>query len=494
MQHPPRKQNRSAGMRRMTIAVLAALVLAAAFVLALPHIRAMVPPQTLDYEIVENTVRIIAERDAAQIESIRLFAGEQENCRLRMHSGILMLEKNGLEIAVDDYYQQELLKILTGISVQNTVAEDASEVEAHLEAMGLLTPQCKAVVRYADGTQESYEVGAPVPGGTDYYFRWSGSKGIYTCHSGVVEAFSVSPNLLIPFEQPEIYGALVEKITVVNASGECALMFDADGFASLAAPFVYPVSQDAAQTMLTAAENIRLGAFEAALTDETRVDYGLLDPLCAIQVETREGTVNMIDENGALAVGVIPAQKLTYIIGREEGAFFYTCGYGENVYLVSRFLLETLVKADCEQLISRTPAAAGDALLSDIVFETPEKTIEVHISRTESVLANNQLELDAEGNVVYLTSAQVNGREAPQEQLDELLKRLSGFTVEGDIPANAQPETEARWRLTLVEENGRTRVLEGYRLDVFSDAVKVNGVMRHYVYNGAIEVLMAGLE
>lgn len=494
MQHPPRKQNRSAGIRRMTIAAMTALVLAAAFVLLLPHVRAMFPAKTLDYEIAENTVRTIAERDAAQIKSISLFADGRESCVLRMDGGTLMLERNGSETAVDEYYQQQLLKILTGISVENTVAEDASEVEEHLEAMGLMAPQCKAVVCYADGTRESYEVGAQVPGGTDYYFRWSGSGGVYTCHSGVVEAFSVSPNLIIPFEQPEIYAALVEKITIVNAAGECSLVYAADGYAGLAAPLVYPAAQDAAQTMLTAAENIRLGAYEAPLTDENRIGYGLLDPLCAIQVETREGTVNVIDENGALAAAVIPAQKLNYLIGREEGQFFYTCSYGDNVYLVSRFLLETLVNADYRQLISRNPAAPGDALFTDIVFETPEKTIEVHITRTESVLANNELELDAEGNVVYLTTAEINGCEAPKEQLDELLKRLSNFTVEGAVSAGAAAETEPRWRLTLVEENGRTRVLEGYRLDMFSDAVAVNGVLCHYVYNGAIDVLMSGLE
>ena len=47
--------------------------------------------------------------------------------------------------------------------------------------------------------------------------------------------------------------------------------------------------------------------------------------------------------------------------------------------------------------------------------------------------------------------------------------------------------------MTLVTEAGDTRVLEGYRLDAFSDAVSVNGVVRHYVYNDAIDVLMTGL-
>ena len=109
------------------------------------------------------------------------------------------------------------------------------------------------------------------------------------------------------------------------------------------------------------------------------------------------------------------------------------------------------------------------------------------------MLENNQLELDVEGNTVYHTSVTVNGREAPQELADTLADSLHAFTVEGSIPANAKPEEEPRWRITLVTEDGDIRVLEGYRLDVFSDAVAVDGTMCHYVYDEAIDVLMAGL-
>jgi len=77
--------------------------------------------------------------------------------------------------------------------------------------------------------------------------------------------------------------------------------------------------------------------------------------------------------------------------------------------------------------------------------------------------------------------------------LEELLDRLNSFTAEGDIPQGTVTEKEPRWRITLVTETGSVRVLEGFRLDAFSDAVAVDGTMRHYVYDEAIDVLMAGL-
>ncbi|MBR6571777.1 MAG: hypothetical protein IKK75_15120, partial [Clostridia bacterium] len=141
-----------------------------------------------------------------------------------------------------------------------------------------------------------------------------------------------------------------------------------------------------------------------------------------------------------------------------------------------------------------TPAAMDDSLLSYIVFETPEKTVEIQITRTESVLDNNELETDANGNLVYRTDVLRDGKPAPVELLDELMNRLNTFTVEGLIPADAVRNPEPHWRVTLVTDTGETRVLEGYQLDVFSDAVAVDGVLVHYVYKGAIDVLMSGLE
>lgn len=492
MQHPPKRIKKKNSRKWLILLLTAALVFSAALVLMLPVIRQRFPAQTLDYGIKENTVRTIGTRETAQIASITLSTPEQNSYTLHMQEGTLMLERGGALWAIDEAYQKQLLDTFAEISVQNTVVEDAAEAADEWEAMGLAAPQASAVVRYQDGSEENMEVGAMAHGSAEYYFRWSGAPGIYLCHSGVLETLSLSEKALLPFEQVVLSTSLVESLAIQNAGGECAFAFDG-GSGELTVPCRYPLTDDTAQTLLTALANFRLGSYEAPLTEENRAAYGFDEPLCSLQITQRAGVTNIITEEGALGTEAHDAQTFQFVIGREEGEFFYTCAYQEQVYLISRFLVETLVQADWQKLISRTPAAMGDALLTDIVFETAQSTVEIRVERTENVLENNELELDADGNLVYLTTVTVNGQEAPQEKLDVLLDSLNAFTVEGSIPANAGTEDEPRWRITLVTEEGDIRVLEGFRLDVFSDAVAVNGTMCHYVYDEAIDVLMAGL-
>ena len=493
MQHPPKRQPKRKRTRLVMSLLFAALALAAAFVALLPEIRRAFPAKPPMIKVQQTTYRTLDKRDAAQLESVVIYPDGVNGYQLKMQDGALMLQHNGRNVAIDPTYQTEIVEMLTEISVENTVVEDASEAADQLEAMGLAAPQCKAVARYADGSVETFEVGGMVHDSADYYFRWSGAPGIYTCHSGVLETLTLTENLLIPFEQPVIYGSLVHKLHLSNANGECSIEFADGAYGRLIAPCVYPLPAAAAQSMMNAAENVRLGAYEAQLTDENRSFYGFDQPLCTIEIEQRAGMTSAVGEEGGLTLMEVSAQQQRFVIGRAEGEFFYTCAYEGDVYLISRFLVEMLVNADWRSLITRTPAAMEGSLLSYIVFETPAETIEVHVTHTERVLENNQLETDADGNLVYQTDVTVNGQAAPQELLDELLDRLNSFTVEGSIAAGAVVDTEPRWRITLVTDTGDTRVLEGFRLDVFSDAVSMDGVMQHYVYNGAINVLTTGL-
>ncbi len=493
MQHPPKKKIKKPKKRGLIILTLVTLVLSLAFVLLLPAIRKAFPAQPLDYEVVHSTVRMLDKRETNEIDTITIYPDGVNSYTLHMQDGTLMLERGGSLIAIKENFQNDILDTVTRISVQDTVTENAAEAADELPAMGFDQPQCKAMIRYLNGSEESMEVGAQVYDKVEYYFRWSGANGIYICHSGVLETLSVSENLLIPFEQTTVYGNLVENLRITNANGECTVAFDSAASGHLTAPYCYPVMDETVQTLMTALNSFRLGAYEAPLTAENSAEYGFDAPLCMLEITQREGMVNAIDENGSLITSEVPAQMLRFVIGRAEGDFFYTCAYQDNVYLISRFLVETLIQTDWRKLISRTPAVMGESLLSHIVFEKPGQTVEVEVTRTESVLANNELELDAEGNIVYLTSVTVNGEKAPQEKLDELLDRLNSFAVEGDIPKGSAAEDEPRWRITLVTETGAVRVLEGFRLDAFSDAVAVDGVMCHYVTSEAIDMLMAGL-
>ena len=202
-----------------------------------------------------------------------------------------------------------------------------------------------------------------------------------------------------------------------------------------------------------------------------------------------------MDENGQLTVVDVEEQAVRLVIGRAEGDFFYTCEYAGDCYLVSRFLLETVLAANPDTLVARQPADLGGAALKDILIESPQGDLHVTASYTERVLPNNDIETDADGNIVYDTAVTLNDEEADAELLTTLTSRLNALTISGDLPDGwTIPEGEdPRWRIVLTTVGGTTREIAAYRLDAFSDALAVDGVAIHYAHEEAIDLILADL-
>ena len=131
----------------------------------------------------------------------------------------------------------------------------------------------------------------------------------------------------------------------------------------LVEPYQYPVDPEQAEALLTALSSFRLGTREAEANAETRAQYGLDDPELTLWLHQAAGTVGQVDENGQLAAVEVREQALRFVIGRAEGEFFYTCEYAGSCYLVSRFLLETLLAATPDTLVARQPADLGLSLI-----------------------------------------------------------------------------------------------------------------------------------
>ena len=117
----------------------------------------------------------------------------------------------------------------------------------------------------------------------------------------------------------------------------------------------------------------------------------------------------------------------------------------------------------------------------------------MQITRSERVLPNNELETDAEGNVLYDTAVALNGSESTQELLDEVVSRLDALTVSADAPADWSPSGSPRWTMILETETGLVRTVEAWKMDLFTDVIAVDGVMLHCVHSEAIDVLTQGL-
>lgn len=500
MQHPKKVQpKRKISTKAKLILLGTALILAAAFVLLLPVIRSRFPSRNTPSVPQGSTVRTLYEGDTDQLESLTISQLDGESYTLYMQDGSLHLERDGELLALNEIYADDLLDVATQIVAQDTVTEDESEVAQHLAEMGLDPPQATAVARYRDGTEITFEIGVNVPNTTYAYYRWSGDTGIYMCDSGITDALFLTQNLLLPVSQPSIIQTLIDRVTLKTADDEISMTFlsDDSGYTSgvMETPYVYPMDAEQTSAMLTALSNFRLGTIEAAVTDENRAEYGFDAPLCVVELHQASGFYTSVDEVGALVMESVPESDLRFTIGRAEGDYFYTCEYEGDAYLISRFLVETIVNATPAKLAARQPANLDGALLTSIVIQTPETLLEVSVSRTERVLSDNSLEVDSDGNIVYDTAIAFNGADASQERLDTLVSRLNAMTVSGDLPDDWElPEGETpRWRIELTTEGGTTRVIEAYRLDAFSDALVVDGEARHYAYVEVIEVILADL-
>lgn len=494
MQHPLKKKPRRRLARRwIVLASFAALALAAVFLRSALNARDSRP--ALKVSSPAGNVRALEIRDASTLKSVSMRPYGGEPYELRMDGGHLRLVQGEELTALDETSEQTLLQALTEVVVQGTVADDVSEVAGRLSDMGLSPALASAVLRYTDGTEATLEVGETVPNTTYAYFRWSGDPGVHMCDMGIADAFGLSAERLLPIAQLQVAPSLVETLRLQNANGDCLFRFENGATGYLETPIVYPLSESGLASLLSALQNLRLGTYQGPVTDANRADLGFDAPLCVLEVRQKAGVINDIDRQGALITSQREASVLRLVFGRQEEAFFYTCEYDGGCYLVSRFLAEALVTARWADALSRNPAGLGDEVLACSRLRTAEQVLTLEVERTERVQRNNDLATDENGALLWDTTARLNGAQITQERLNAWLDALNAFTAAGELPEGfSLPQgAQPRWSLRLLTQSGRERTIEAYRMDAFSDALAVDGVLFHYAHEDAIDALLTAL-
>lgn len=500
MQHPPKVQRRRRPRTRLLVILLCVgLVLGVAAILMLPLIRERFPAAQPLSVATESQERTLSPHSDSALESLTIRHVDGSGYTLEMQDGHLRLSRDGQWLDIDASEEENLIKAVTQTLVQGVVTEDVAEVAEHLSDMGLDAPRATALACFEDGSQTTLELGLDVPGTPYAYFRRSGDSSVYMCDSSVTEALLLTATRLLPVEQISISGLLVDQLVLTRGEETLAIAFANDGSehisAAVVSPIRYPVAADQAEALLNALSSFRLGTHEAEASAATRAAYGLNDPELTVWLHQAAGVVSTVDESGQFTTVDVAEQSLQFVIGRPEGDFFYTCEYAGECYLISRFLIETLLGATLETLVTRTPANLDGAALRDVVIESPDAQLHLTAEYTERVLANNELETDAEGNVVYDISVTLNGEPAGEDLLTALTSRLNALTVSGDVPDGwTVPADESpRWRITLTTVGGTRRAIAAYRLDAFSDALAVDGVALHYAHEEAIDLVLADL-
>ena len=255
------------GFRRFLplLILVAVALLAAAFVLLLPTIQKAIPANSAAQPVSTPTYKTIAKKDASILQSITVRHLNGQPYTLIYQNGVLFLETDGDPEPVNTAFAETFIKYATTFSVEDTVAEDVSEVAESLADMGLDPPLIEAHMTYTDGTTAAFSLGSAAPETSYHYYRWSGDNAVYLCHPGIYETLEYTPEMLLSFTQPPIYPALIERISITPQEGKpivCAFN-DAGGDVPegrIESPFAYPMDRAATRALLTATKNFRLGA------------------------------------------------------------------------------------------------------------------------------------------------------------------------------------------------------------------------------------------
>ncbi len=505
MEHPQKKVEKKESRHRLTrrtrsmIFLGVAVAVATALVLLLPTIRSRFPiPVSADLKA-NLSYQMLDTGDKNVLDTITVSHSDGETYTLQYRNEKLYLQQaDGTSDLVNESYTDDIVSSATEISIEDTVTDDESQVDANLADMGLKPPEITVKVAYTTGREVELQIGGKVPETGYYYYRWSGSNGVYMCDAGIHDAFAYTAQNLLPVEQPALVPALIDRLSIdTRAAGlmDCAFVSDGTGtyLGTLKQPYTYPMDSEAVTSLMNALKNFRLGTLMDTVTPTNRADYGFDDPTAVVEVHQQQGMTTRTDADGVVQSVQSEEQSIHLTFGAADGDYFYFCEYAGKCYRVSSFLMTALLEAKANDMLSHAPADMGTDSLSSVAVQLGAGTLDIKAVYTQKVTENNEVEKDDKGNVVYDIAATCNGQTITADAFTSLVERLKEMTVSGSLGESQVPAGTPRWQMTLTTTGGQSRTLAAYPMDTFNDILAVDGVALQYLNAEAIQIALGEL-
>lgn len=474
MQIPEKKRKRSfRHSRRAMLIALTAVLLAVGgglWWVSRPQEETVVEP-------VNKSTQLVL-RDAAQVASITVSAPQGENYTLSYEGGSLWYQGE-TPFEVDDVLAVDILMACTSLSSEDTLAEEAPQ---DLSAFGLSPARCTVTIAYTQGEPVTYYIGDSLPLETGYYFMVDGDPRLYRVHDDLMDTFQVAEGVLYPVEQVRLTGSLIDQITLYDSRDQLLFRFEKrqERF-YMTHPHRYPVDQALFDNILTALENFRLGAYIGPDSPQER--QNLSDHQYRLMIHEGAGNAGTVTE-GVLTSSEQPektTQLLLWPMGDEQTG---VCATGGGLYRFLRLSLAFLYQLDLEWDTLPLNPAGGVTLENLVSLQVNEDVYQLR--RTERVLENNQLETDAQGNVIYDLSVTKNGQAMSLDAFEARLNAVAAVSVGGRLPEGFVPLEPVTDTLIFTFTDGSTRTLTLSPYDTLHNAVGVDGVYLFYLIKGGL--------
>ena len=485
MQKVERKEHRESGPRRL-IWLAAALVLLAGSVAAALLLDRK-PPEVPERE---DHSGLLISREADELVSVTVQRrGEEAWTMVRGEDGTLAPE-DGSEWTAGGEQGRLLQEAMTLLAYQEVLTEDPEAYRNDAGAFGLDEPLVTVTARYTDGTEATVRVGNDT--GLEegwYYMTADGDDRLFAVSSGIVDGLNVEYALLRPVPRPEIYAALLDRITVTDRDGKTIAEWKLQGKITdrdaasrwvVSAPFTCPADEEAIKNLKKNAENLRLGVYTADADKAQLEEYGLAQPERTLEFHMAAGSTGTVSETGVYDVQEHGEKTVTIYAGKARDELADYVRFGDEVFTVSHFILSAFTEPNPMNSAARYPVLTPLASVESLAVEENGETVEYVIREKETAG-----EGDGEKREVLL-----NGREISWSAFEAAYDRLLTVTYSGTLPAGAEWK-EPYKKYTFRTLSGGTHTVTLSDWDGIHDAVTVDGSTLFYLIKGGMTGLPA---
>ena len=430
----------------------------------------------------EDTTVLFSNRESADVASVTVRNGQGET---------YVITQDGDTTAMDgdesfDFSDSMLSDALTDAAYVYTEREiidlnDSDTLTA--KDFGFDDDCIRVTAVYTDGEQLTFSIGDLLPEETPaYYLMVEGDTHIYTVDQDTRDTFSRARLALHSVPDPALNADLIDKITFTGDNAFAIERRAGDDW-YLTAPFEYPLSGTAVDTLLEKLENLRFSQFAA---DADKVDlsaYGLDAPRRTMTIDIAASVLTGYDENDAEIGSVnLDAYQLDFVFGNDANDVVFYCLYRGQILKASYFTAGFTLSQGYDGLLLGNLINIPTNRLTEMKITENGETHVYTLSLVERVLENNELEKDEDGNVLYDVLVYKDGVSCDSDAFLTAYGQMTEMSAVTALSADWQAEGAPELTVTL-QWDGGTREMNFYPCDALHWGVEVNGIMKYEVEN-----------
>ena len=480
MQKVERRTHRNNKHRRSLWLAAAVLLLAGGIAAAVLLNRPEEKPTAA-----EDHSGLISDRKAEEVVSVTVERRDGESWTLIRDAEGNLRPEDGGDWTADTQTAALLEEAMAQLRYEEILTEDPEVYSESPADFGLENPRVTVTARYADGSSLTVHIGNDTGLEEGWsYMTAEGDGRLYAVSSGIADQLDVEYALLHPVARPEIYGALLDRITVSDGAGNVIARWELQGEITdrdaasnwaVTAPFTCPADEEAISNLKKSAEDLRLGTYTADAGAAEKSKYGLETPRRIVEFHMAKGSTGTVGDSGVYDVQDHGERTVELRIGDSPDGLADYVQYGDEIFTVSHFTLAAFADPDPMATAARYPVLTPLASLEGITIEENGRKLEYTLRDREKTV-----EGENPGRQVLL-----NGEEIPWEGFEAAYDRLLTVTFSGALPEGAEWK-EAYKKYTFRTLSGGTHTVTLGDWDGVHDAVTVDGSTLFYLIRGGM--------